>query len=75
VHRSLVELMHFCDTMDCAGITAVLSEAVSGFGGHEIRHDHVWIKQGRAGKRAPAKIAAAVSSNVKELFPERKKSD
>ncbi|MDA8752612.1 polysaccharide biosynthesis protein [Halieaceae bacterium] len=75
MHRSLMELMHCCDTMDCAGITAVLSEAVSGFGGHEIRHDHVWIKQGRAGKRVPAKTAAAVSSNVKELFPERKKND
>ena len=75
MHSALLELMHFCDTMDCAGITAVLSEAVSGFGGHEIRHDHVWIKQGRAGKRVPAKTTTAVSSNVKELFPERKKGD
>ncbi len=57
--------------MDCVGITSVLSEAVAGFGGHEIRHDHVWVKQGRAGQRTPSTARAAGEAKVQKLFPER----
>ena len=74
MHQALSELMHCCDTMDCAGITAVLSEAVDGFGTHEVRHDHVWVKQGRAGKRGVSKPAAA-EAKVQSLFPERSLRD
>jgi hypothetical protein len=60
--------MRYCDTLDCAGITGVLRSAVSGFAEHEVRHDHMWTKQGVLGTR-PAPAAAA--SNVKELFPDK----
>lgn len=66
---ALKELMLRCDAMDCQGITRVLREAVHGFANHEIRHDHLWVKQGLAGKRrAPA--AEIDAPNVKKLFPE-----
>ena len=68
---ALKELQQYCDNMDCVGITSVLSEAVDGFGGHEIRHDHVWVKQGRAGQRTPATARPAVEAKVQKLFPER----
>lgn len=68
---ALKELQQYCDNMDCVGITSVLSEAVAGFGGHEIRHDHVWVKQGLAGKRAPQTDRAASEAKVRKLFPER----
>ncbi len=73
MHGHLMELLEHCDQMDCANITAVLNTAVSGFGGHQVRYDHVWKKQGKVGK--PAKIAvpspAVVRSNVQELFPDK----
>ncbi|NND67334.1 MAG: polysaccharide biosynthesis protein, partial [Halioglobus sp.] len=59
----LSELNRFCDAMDCDGISAILSSAVSGFGDHKVQHDHLWRKQN--------KRAAADSSNVKELFPDK----
>ncbi len=59
----LSELQRFCDSMDCDGISAVLSSAVSGFGDHPVQHDHLWRKQ--------HKRAAAESSNVQELFPDK----
>ncbi|MEM1112154.1 MAG: nucleoside-diphosphate sugar epimerase/dehydratase [Pseudomonadota bacterium] len=64
IHAHLTDLRRYCDTIDCAGITAVLRSAVSGFGNHEVRYDHLWNKQGRA----PAS-ANTTPSNVKELFP------
>lgn len=72
MNRYLLDLMHHCDTMDCAGITSVLNAAVSGFNRHEIRHDHVWCKQGKAGRLVldKPKVATA-SSNVQELFPDK----
>ena len=57
------ELRRYCDAMDCDGISAILSSAVSGFGGHQVQYDHVWRKQN---KRAAAEI-----SNVQELFPDK----
>jgi FlaA1/EpsC-like NDP-sugar epimerase len=66
---ALKELMLRCDAMDCQGITRVSAEAVSGFRGHEVRHDHIWVKQGRAGKRRATAGVVADASNVKTLFP------
>jgi FlaA1/EpsC-like NDP-sugar epimerase len=66
---ALRELVERCDAMDCQGITEVLRQAVNGFANHEIRHDHLWVKQGRAGKRRVAAVDAADPSKVKKLFP------
>jgi FlaA1/EpsC-like NDP-sugar epimerase len=68
IHGYISELVRYCDAMDCAGITSVLRKAVSGFSEHEVRHDYLWNKQAEldAQPRAPA-----VTSNVKELFPEK----
>ena len=66
IHAHLTDLRRYCDTIDCAGITSVLRSAVSGFGNHEVRYDHLWNKQGRA----PLPTAVTTPpSNVKELFP------
>ena len=71
MHRALTELMHYCDNIDCMGITEVLSRSVAGFGGHEVRHDHVWVKQGKAGKRSSSQLVDLPANNVQPLFPER----
>jgi len=73
IHRHLVNLLQFCDQMDCANITAVLNSAVCGFGDHQVRYDHVWKKQGKVGKpvEIPAALPQVASSNVQELFPEK----
>ena len=68
IQRELTDLRRYCDNLDCGGITSVLNAAVSGFGGHEIHHDHLWNKQG---KMVPQKVAAVAASNVKELFPDK----
>jgi hypothetical protein len=62
-----MELMHYCDSLDCTGITSVLNDAVSGFGGHEVRFDHLWRKQGTKALAA----SSATVSNIKELFPDK----
>ena len=69
MHSLLQELQQYCDAMDCEGITSILNSAVSGFGDHEVRYDHVWRKQGENGRRQLALATAA--SNVKELFPDK----
>ncbi len=69
MHSFVTELMHYCDTLDCPGITTVLRKAVSGFSEHEIRHDHIWNRQVELGY-LPKEPTRAVS-NVKELFPEK----
>ena len=66
IHRHLTELRRYCDHMDCDGITAVLSRAVSGYSGPESRYDYIW-SQGGGSAAAPV----AVSSNVQELFPDK----
>jgi FlaA1/EpsC-like NDP-sugar epimerase len=68
IQRQLTDLRRYCDNLDCGGITSVLNTAVSGFGAHEIHHDHLWNKQGRM---LPKKVAAVATSNVKELFPDK----
>jgi FlaA1/EpsC-like NDP-sugar epimerase len=44
-------LLRACAEMDLNEVTAILTEYVIGFSGHEPRHDYVWVKQGRVGKR------------------------
>jgi hypothetical protein len=67
MHRHLLDLRQYCDGLDCDGITSVLSDAVSGFGGHEIRYDHLWRKQG-----TKTLVASGASvTNIKELFPDK----
>ena len=70
IHKLLQDLIHYCDAMDCAGITSVLHTAVSGFAGDEIRYDHLWKKQGALLVQSAA-AGPAVVSNVKELFPDK----
>ncbi len=67
IHEYLETLMEYCDTLDCDGITAVLKDAVSGFGNHEVRYDHLWRKQGAKSLAA----GGARVTNIKELFPEK----
>jgi FlaA1/EpsC-like NDP-sugar epimerase len=69
VSLTLKELQASCDAMDCQRITHLLREAVSGFDSHEVRHDHLWVKQGLAGKRR-AFATEPEAANVKKLFPE-----
>ena len=69
VGAALKALRQCCDAMDCPGIGRLLSEAVHGFSGHEIRHDHIWVKQGRTGRRRIAAAAELEATNVKTLFP------
>ena len=70
MRKLLQELEHYCDTMDCVGITSVLNTAVSGFGDHEVRYDHLWKKQGALALQAAVAVPV-VASNVKELFPDK----
>ena len=70
MHKLLQELMRYCDAMDCVGITSVLNTAVSGFGDHRVRYDHLWKKQGTLLLQSKA-AAPAAASNVKELFPDK----
>ena len=73
IHQHLLELLKYCGQMDCANITAVLNAAVSGFGDHQVRYDHVWKKQGKIGQPSEQAIVIAPvpSSNVQELFPDQ----
>jgi UDP-N-acetylglucosamine 4,6-dehydratase len=67
IHHDLEELMGYCSAMDCAGITTVLSSAVSGYDNLEIQHDHMWNKH----QAFPGRAAYAGASNVQELFPDK----
>ena len=69
IHRQLIDLIHYCDTMDCAGITSILRSAVSGFNSYETEHDHVWQKLDMVGRQEIA--TQRPSSNVQELFRDR----
>ncbi|MEH6516477.1 MAG: nucleoside-diphosphate sugar epimerase/dehydratase [Halioglobus sp.] len=70
MRSALTELMNYCDTMDCVGIIEVFNAAVSGYGGQEVRHDHLWVKQGRASQRVGQHTREEIASNVKKLFPD-----
>ncbi|MEO1080452.1 MAG: nucleoside-diphosphate sugar epimerase/dehydratase [Pseudomonadota bacterium] len=67
---AIKELMLRCEAMDCQGIARILRESVSGFNGLEIRHDHLWVKQERGGKRRPAVVEVSSEGKVKTLFPQ-----
>ena len=73
MHLHLMDLLKYCDQMDCANITSVLNAAVSGFGDHQVRYDHVWKKQGKIGKPAEGALFSPIvtTSNVQELFPDK----
>jgi len=72
IHQYLLELIEYCNDMDCASITSVLNSAVSGFGDHQVRYDHVWKKQGKIGKPSDIIVGPpVVASNVQELFPDQ----
>ena len=60
-------LLRACADMDLNEVTAMLTEYVIGFSGHEPRHDYVWVKQGRVGKRVRK---ALDSENVTPIRPE-----
>ena len=66
IHSQMLQLMEYCDTLDCDGISAVLSSAVSGFGKHPVRHDHLWLKRDKR-----SHVEDLPASNVKELFPDK----
>jgi FlaA1/EpsC-like NDP-sugar epimerase len=68
VHKLLADLIEYCDTLDCDGISSVLNSAVSGFSGHQVRYDHLWKRQGEL---ARVDAATAAASNVKELFRDK----
>ncbi|MEM6545740.1 MAG: nucleoside-diphosphate sugar epimerase/dehydratase [Pseudomonadota bacterium] len=68
VHLALTELQECCDSMDCQAITRVLRDAVHGFDNHETRHDYLWVKQGRSGKRRAAVVEPSDGANVQRLF-------
>jgi FlaA1/EpsC-like NDP-sugar epimerase len=61
-------LIEACADLDCDAITKVLRDYVSGFEAHEIRHDFVWLKQGRVGKRA-RQVAQAENVSVLPVGP------
>ena len=65
IERLLSNLRGYCDNLDCEGISLVLNSAVSGFGDHRVRYDHLWKRQGKLVATEPAAV-----SNVKELFPD-----
>lgn len=66
IRRALTDLMRYCETLDCAGISSVLNSAVSGFSDHEVRYDHLWRRQ-----RKLVPVESTAGSNVKELFPDK----
>lgn len=66
IHQQMQQLMEYCDALDCDGISSILSSAVSGFGHHPVRYDHLWLKREQ---RSTAEALPA--SNVKELFPDK----
>jgi FlaA1/EpsC-like NDP-sugar epimerase len=68
VQRLLENLRRHCDSLDCEGISSVLSSSVSGFGGHQVKYDHLWKRQAKL-----LAVDAAAVSNVKELFPDNSK--
>ena len=70
IQRLLSTLRRHCDTLDCEGISSVLSSAVSGFGDHQVRYDHLWKRQGEIMVVEPAAVSNTTASNVKKLFPD-----
>lgn len=51
LERVVLALLKACAALDCSAINDVLRQHVTGFAGHEPRHDFIWVKQGKVGKR------------------------
>lgn len=49
-------LMSACDRLDSSSVATILKEHVSGFEGHEPRHDFIWVKRGGEGRRQPKPV-------------------
>jgi len=49
-------LMAACDRLDSSSVATILKEHVSGFEGHEPRHDFIWVKRGGEGRRQPKPV-------------------
>lgn len=69
MHDLLTDLIEYCNAMDCVGVTSVLNSAVSGFGDHQVRYDHLWRRQGERAQAAMGR--PVIASNVKKLFPNK----
>ena len=52
IEKACQRLLTACADMDLDKINELLTNHVIGFPGHEPRHDYLWVKQGRVGKRA-----------------------
>ena len=66
IEDSAHRLLRACAEMDLNDVAA-LTEHVMGFSGHEPRHDYVWVKQGRVGKRTQVLEAENVTPIRLEL--------
>ncbi len=51
LERGFNELMAACDQLDSSRVASILKDHVSGFEGHEPRHDFIWVKRGGEGRR------------------------
>ena len=67
IEDSAHRLLKACAEMDLNDVTAILTDHVIGFSGHEPRHDYVWVKQGRVGKRIRRVLDA---ENVTPIRPD-----
>ena len=67
IEDSAHRLLKACAEMDLNVVTSLLTEHVMGFSGHEPRHDFVWVKQGRVGKRVRKVLEA---ENVTPIRPD-----
>ena len=67
IEDSAHRLLRACAEMDLNVVTSLLTEHVMGFSGHEPRHDFVWVKQGRVGKRVRKVLEA---ENVTPIRPD-----
>ncbi len=68
VEQALQSLESHCLKADCAGISAVLQNTVDGYANHEIRHDHIWLKQSNIERYLPKNQA---SDEKIKPFPKR----
>ena len=66
IHKLLIDLIEYCDNLDCEGVSAVLNSAVSGFDDRPVRYDHLWTKQKKL-----RQSDAVLASNVQELFRDK----
>jgi FlaA1/EpsC-like NDP-sugar epimerase len=56
LERGFNELMAACDQLDSSRVASILKDHVSGFEGHEPRHDFIWVKRGGESRRQPKPV-------------------